>query len=103
MAEYLRERGYHIRKRLPRTGRNGNDNKLGYLHVYIWEQYHGRKLPPNMIVHHIDGNAFNNRIENLKAMTEQQHQLIHQNHFLNKKTKASIRLGRLKGPGKRVR
>jgi len=100
--EYLKERGYHIRKRLPGTARNGKPNRLGYLHVYIWEKAHKKKLPSGWVIHHIDGNAKNNKISNLQAMQEWDHQLIHQNYFLNKKTKASIRLGRLIGPGQRI-
>jgi len=101
MNGLLIERGNYKRKRIPGTGENGKPNRLGYLHVYIWEKYHKKKLPPGWCVHHLDGNANNNHIDNLVAMPEWQHQLIHQNYFYNNKTKASMRLGRLTAPGKR--
>jgi hypothetical protein len=94
MDQLIKQRGYHKRKRYP-------DGHLGYLHVWVWEQTHKQKLPNNWVIHHIDGNACNNRPENLKAMPEWKHQLIHQNYFINNKTKASIKLDRLVAPGLR--
>lgn len=41
------------------------------------EQYLGRKLRPDEIVHHIDGNKLNNNIENLKIMTRGEHSKLH--------------------------
>ena len=36
----------------------------------------GRYLKPNEIVHHIDGNKQNNKLSNLKLMTEEQHKSL---------------------------
>lgn len=51
-------------------------------HRYVMEQYLGRKLKSDEIVHHIDENKNNNNIENLKVMTKSEHTRL---HFLNKK------------------
>ena len=54
-------------------------NKKGNVkeHRYIMEQYLGRKLDPNEIVHHKDGNKLNNDINNLEVMTWGEHSKLH--------------------------
>lgn len=46
-------------------------------YVKIWEKYHGKKLPSNMEIHHVDGNNKNNDVNNLMAVTIEQHLDIH--------------------------
>lgn len=46
-------------------------------HRYIMEQYLGRKLVTNELVHHIDGNPSNNDIKNLKIVTRTEHRKEH--------------------------
>ena len=54
-------------------------NKKGDVkeHRYIMEQYLGRKLNLNEIVHHKDGNKLNNNINNLEVMTASYHSKLH--------------------------
>lgn len=43
----------------------------------VWERANGRPLRPDEIVHHIDGDPFNNAPENLQAMTQPEHIRLH--------------------------
>jgi uroporphyrinogen-III decarboxylase len=47
-------------------------------YVKIWEKHHGKKLSSNMEIHHIDGNRKNNEVNNLMAVTIEEHLKIHQ-------------------------
>lgn len=42
----------------------------GYVfeHIWVWEHVHSRRLPPNWVIHHLNGIRNDNRPENLKAM-----------------------------------
>ena len=46
-------------------------------HRFIVEKSIGRKLTPNEIVHHIDGNKRNNSLDNLMIMTRAEHARLH--------------------------
>lgn len=46
-------------------------------HRNIIEEFLGRKLKSNEIIHHINGNRGDNRIENLKIMTTKEHLRLH--------------------------
>jgi len=41
-------------------------------HTYVWEQAHGR-LEPGFVIHHIDGDKTNNKLENLIAIPKKNH------------------------------
>jgi len=43
------------------------------LHVYIWLQHNMPAIPKGMVIHHINGNTFDNRISNLAMLTVTEH------------------------------
>jgi hypothetical protein len=46
-------------------------------HCVIMEEHIGRKMLPDEVVHHIDGDPFNNDLENLVLLTKEQHDRFH--------------------------
>ena len=56
-----------------------SDNWNGYVyeHIYIAEKYLDRAIRDDEIVHHLDGNKSNNRVENLLVISESQHAKLH--------------------------
>ena len=46
-------------------------------HRYVMEQHLGRPLEKYEVVHHIDKNPLNNKIENLQLMTKSHHSTFH--------------------------
>lgn len=57
------------------------NGKTVELHRYIMEQHLGRKLIVNEVVHHINGDILDNRIENLQLMTDNEHKSLHSKRF----------------------
>lgn len=53
------------------------DGCKAWEHRVIVENALGRKLSPNEIVHHIDGDKGNNALSNLEVMTRQEHAFAH--------------------------
>lgn len=53
------------------------DGKKRDEHRVVMEQHLGRKLNPDEVVHHINGNKFDNRIENLSVMSKSDHAKLH--------------------------
>lgn len=58
-----------------------NANKNGYvlLHRVVMENYIGRNLKDNEVVHHINHNRYDCRLENLELMTKEEHTELHKN------------------------
>ena len=58
-------------------------------HILVMENHIGRRLAENEVVHHINGNKLDNRIENLQLMTNAEHVRMH-NKDKRKVTKCRI-------------
>lgn len=59
---------------------NGNkllNSEIVLVYRYIMSVKIGRKLSPNEVVHHKDGNKLNNDISNLEILTRSQHSSLH--------------------------
>jgi hypothetical protein len=53
-------------------------NSRGYVreHILVWEATHG-PIPSGFCLHHLNGDKQDNRLENLKAMTNVEHVCLH--------------------------
>ena len=51
------------------------------VHRWIWKKHHGRWPKQGWHIHHVDGNKYNNRIENLKEIKGEKHYELHRMRF----------------------
>lgn len=58
---------------------NATKNNYVLMHRIVMENHIGRPLNKNEVVHHIDGNKFNNDISNLALMKRSEHSKEHGN------------------------
>lgn len=55
--------------------KEGNYSKR--LHRLVFEDFYNITLPPEVIIHHDDGDKLNNEIWNLIPMSREEHQILH--------------------------
>lgn len=67
------------------------DCKLVQQHRKVMEDYLGRKLRPDEIVHHKDHNRANNDISNLEVMTRSEHSRLHAREKWEKQKQKGIK------------
>lgn len=53
--------------------RTKHGRRLKGLHVAVWEAHRGQKVPKGHVVHHKDGNTFNNDPSNLECLSYGEH------------------------------
>jgi hypothetical protein len=46
-------------------------------HQLVLEKKLGRRLRPNELVHHVDGNKYNDNMSNLKVVNKSEHNKLH--------------------------
>lgn len=71
------KKGHKINNGRISKRRNTNVGRSNHTARKILEAHLGRKLKPNEVVHHIDNDYTNNKLDNLKVMDWYEHQILH--------------------------
>lgn len=75
------------------------DGHTGYEHRHVMEEHIGRPLAPNEIVHHLNGDPSDNRIENLTVLdSNAEHRQIHKINTWSRKYAACRSCGTTSHP-----
>ena len=70
-------------------------------HIIVWEEAHLRSLPPDWVVHHLNGIRDDNRSENLMALPRQGHSpMLNVKEVQNRLRQVENELRRIKSQGK---
>jgi len=70
-------------------------------HILVWEKAHGRSLPPDWVVHHLNGIRTDNRPENLLALPKRKHSpMLNVKEVQRRLRQVENELRRIKSQGK---
>lgn len=91
--------GYRVVYLPEHTSSMASANWLGYVyeHIVVAEKFLGRKLCKDEVVHHLDMDRANNRVENLLVLLSSQHTKLHA--WLRRINKKRSKLTLCKGCG----
>ena len=68
----------------------GKNGKVILVHRLVWEENYG-KIPEGMVIHHINENKTDNRLSNLKLVSQKEHKRLHKRFSVQRKdNKVSI-------------
>lgn len=57
------------------TRKEGNHKK--YLHILVWEDFYGKSIPEGYVIHHLNRDKTDNRIQNLQCCKASEHTRFH--------------------------
>jgi len=67
----------YLRVFASKNGFKRRHSDMRLLHILVVEKVLGRKLKPNEVIHHINGNPFDCRRDNLLVMRQSEHARLH--------------------------
>lgn len=51
--------------------------KSRLIHIRVWEEFYDKKLPDGYVIHHLNGDKLDNRIQNLQCCSRPNHSKFH--------------------------